>query len=83
MLEAGVEVRLLMKAANGLEVRMVHVGIHAEQALENGADDIIEVGREGCSKSLGKHPGIINLPPKNAMVSWACAMMAHANSHMC
>ena len=59
--EAGVQMRLLVQAANGLEVRVVHVRIHPEHALEDGAYDVYEVIRKWCTKALGKHPGIINL----------------------
>lgn len=52
-----------MKAADGLEVCVVHVCIHTEQAFEDGADDVKEVGGEGCPKLLGKYPRIIDLHP--------------------
>ena len=39
VLEAGVEVGLLIQRAHMLEMGVVDVGIHTEEALEYGADD--------------------------------------------
>ena len=42
MLEAGVEVGLLVQHADLLEVRVVDVGVHAEQALVDGLGHLLQ-----------------------------------------
>jgi hypothetical protein len=61
MLEAGVEVGLLPEGAHMLEVRVVHVGVHAEEALEDCAHHLLEVGGKGYSVLLREQRWIIQL----------------------
>lgn len=44
-----------------LEVRVVHVRIHAEEALEDGAGHLAKVGREGRAKLLRKDLVVVDL----------------------
>ena len=63
MLEAGVEVGLLLEGADVLEVGVVDVGVHPEQALEDGADDLLEAGREGLPIVLREDARVVHLQP--------------------
>ena len=69
VLEAGVEVSLLGQAADLVEVGVVHVGKDTEDPLEDGADNISEVGWKGLPKALRKDSGIIQLQQSRIMVS--------------
>lgn len=46
MLEAGVQMGLLLKAHNLLKMRVIDVGIYTEQTFEYGLHYILEVWRE-------------------------------------
>lgn len=47
VLEAGVEMRLFLEPDDHLEVRVVYVRVHPEEAPEDRLDDdVAEVGRE-------------------------------------
>lgn len=59
--EACVQVRLLPKCAHVLEVRVVYVGVYAEETLENAVNDILKLGRKRFAIVLGKQVWIINL----------------------
>jgi len=53
MFEACVKVGLLLKANNFLKMRMIYVGIHTEQPLENCLHHLLEVWRKwGAYKEL-------------------------------
>ena len=47
MLERGVEVRLLAEVHHAVKVRVVHVGVDAEEPFQDGFDDGEEVFRKG------------------------------------
>lgn len=66
VLEAGVEVRLLAQGHDLVEVRVVDVGVDAEEALEDRLDDFLEGlgegnvdagGEDGLVVELGLDPG--------------------------
>ena len=61
VLEAGVEVGLLLQRADVLEVGVVDVRVHPEQALEDGADDVLEGRREGLPIVLREDAGVVHL----------------------
>ena len=61
VLEAGVEVRLLAQRAHVAEVAVVHVRVHAEQALEDRAHHRPEVRREGLAVLLREHARVVQL----------------------
>ena len=61
MLEACVEVGLLLERADVLEVGVVDVCVHPEQALEDGADDLLEAGREGLPIVLWEDARVVHL----------------------
>jgi hypothetical protein len=46
VLEARVQMGLSFKVADLTKMRVVNVGIHSEQALENSLDDVHEIGRK-------------------------------------
>jgi hypothetical protein len=64
VLEAGVEMSLLPQGAHVLEVRVVHVRVHAEQPLEDGAHHLLEVVWEGSPVLLREDLGIVQLHSK-------------------
>lgn len=49
MLEACVEVSLLLKTNDFLKVRMINMGIYPEQALEYRLHNLPKVGRKRCT----------------------------------
>jgi len=51
VLETGVEVSLLPKVHDLLEMRVVDVGVHTEETLEDVLHDVLEVLREGSVHS--------------------------------
>ena len=51
----------LIQGAHMLEMGVVDVGIHAEQALEYGADHTLKCWREGLPIVLREDAGIIHL----------------------
>jgi len=61
VLETGIEMGLLFKANNLLEMRVVDVGIYTKQALEYCLRYFLEVWWEWCAKFLRKYGFIINL----------------------
>lgn len=61
MFEACVQMCLLSQRAHMLEVRVVYVGIDAEQTLENAVNDILELGRKRFPIMLGEEVWIVNL----------------------
>lgn len=61
VLKAGVEVGLLLQRADVLEVGVVDVRIHPEEALEDGADDVLEGRREGLPVVLRENAGVVHL----------------------
>lgn len=61
VLEAGVEVRLLAQAAHVLEVRVVDVRVHPEQALEDDLDHVHEVRREVHAVLLREDRRVVQL----------------------
>lgn len=61
VLEAGVEVRLLAQAAHVLEVRVVDVRVHSEQALEDDLDHVHEVRREVHAVLLREDRRVVQL----------------------
>merc|ERR1712224_1039170 len=70
MLKARVEVCLGSKSDNFLEVRVIDVGIYAEETFEDGFDDAYEVLRERRPKLQRKNALIIELAfyPRHQMV---------------
>ena len=61
VLETGIEMVLLFKANNLLEMRVVDVGIYTKQALEYCLRYFLEVWWEWCAKFLRKYGFIIKL----------------------
>ena len=61
MLETGVEVCFGAELAELLRVRVVHVCVHAEHALEDGADDAMEVGWEAVAVFLREDLLVVEL----------------------
>lgn len=61
MFEASVDVGLFPQTADAAEVGVVHVGVHSEEALENCAHHIAEVGGEGNAILLREDVGVIQL----------------------
>ena len=47
VLEACVEMRLLLQADDALKVRVVDVRVNTEEAFKDGADDLLEVRGKG------------------------------------
>ena len=74
VLEAGVQVGLLLERADVLEVGVVYVGIHPEEALEDCADDLLEAGREGLPIVLREDAGIVHLQCSSDSHAIASAM---------
>ena len=58
VLEGGVEVGLLAKADDALEVAVVDVGVHAEQPLEDVLHDLLE-RRGERDADLGREDGLV------------------------
>jgi len=54
VLETGIEMGLLFKANNLLEMRVVDVGINPKQALEYCLYNFLEVWQEWCALTEGK-----------------------------
>ena len=61
MFETCVDVGLFPKAADAAEVGVVHVGVHSEEALENRAHHITEVGGKGNTILLREDVGVVQL----------------------
>lgn len=59
MLEAGVEVGLLLKTDDALEVGVVDMGVHPEQALEDGPHHALKVvgKRLACNAGSSEEKG--------------------------
>jgi len=49
VLEAGIQVSLLIQAADVLEVRVVYVGIHAEETLVDGFSHFLSITKESVT----------------------------------
>ncbi|BAS84652.1 Os03g0409500, partial [Oryza sativa Japonica Group] len=47
---------LLLELEDHLKMRVVHVGVHPEEPLEDGPDHLAKVLREGSPCNLGKWP---------------------------
>lgn len=52
MLEASAEMGLLLELEDHLKMRVVHVGVHPEEPLEDGPDHLAKVLREGSPCNL-------------------------------
>ena len=69
MPEAGVQVRLLAKSAYALEVGVIDVRIHAEQALEDHSYHLHEIRRELGAVHLRENSRIVQLQQNMDVVS--------------
>lgn len=69
MFEACVKMRLGAQAANILEVRVVHVRIHSEEALEDDLHHVQKVGRERHTVLVWEDVWVIQLHKRRNNVS--------------
>ena len=61
VLEGRVQVGLDFQSHHVREVRVVNVGVHPEESLEDDADDLAEVAREVDPRFLGEDRLVVDL----------------------
>jgi hypothetical protein len=82
VLEAGVEMRLFLEPDDHLEVRVVYVRVHPEEALEDRLDDVAEVGRERSPCRRHHHHHHNSVEPNTNIQTYDQTMHKVPNDHM-